>query len=198
MPYPLEALLRPAYEMRAAAASIACAVVIMRFPNVFLLTADMAQAATGLLVLHAAWRGWQGLRVVRYRRNLRRLKRYTLGPEAIPHSTEKLFLGMGFRWDQRHTQRLHEAHLPQHRRYCEPGRLYAWARMIELKVERSPFAWVSGITQRDAWWNPVAPLPPVGGDPAIHGVELKEREIWMSLGERVGHRVHRSRRAIGL
>ena len=47
MPYPLEALLRPAYEMRAAAASIACAVVIMRFPNVFLLTAEMAQAATG-------------------------------------------------------------------------------------------------------------------------------------------------------
>ena len=59
--------------------------------------------------------------------------------------------------------------------------------MLELKVERSPFAWLSGITRRDAWWNPVAPLPPVGGDAAIHGVELKESEIWMSLGERVGH-----------
>ena len=187
MAYPLEALLRPAYELRAAAVSIACTAVIMNYPNVFLLTADMAQGAAGLLLLHATWRTWQGVRIVRYRRNLRRLKRYTLGPEAIPHSSEKLFLGMGFRWDQRHTQRLHEAHLPEYKRYCEPGRLYAWARMLELKVERSPFAWISGITRRDAWWNPVAPLPPVGGDAAIHGVELKENEIWMSLGERVGH-----------
>ncbi|MDB5821395.1 MAG: traD, partial [Herminiimonas sp.] len=99
----------------------------------------------------------------------------------------KLFLGMGFRWDQRHTQRLHDAHLPQHRHYCEPGGLYSWARTLELKVERTAFAWISAITQRDAWWNPVAPLPPVGGDPAMHGVELKEREVWMSLSERVGH-----------
>ena len=97
MPYPLEALLRPAYELRAAAVSIAGAVAILNFPNVFLMTGEMAQAASGLFLLHAAWRGWQVKRVVRYRRNLRRLKRYTLGPEAIPHSTEKLFLGMGFR-----------------------------------------------------------------------------------------------------
>ena len=54
MAYPLEALLRPAYELRAAAVSIACAAVIMSYPNVFLLTADMAQGAAGLLVLHAA------------------------------------------------------------------------------------------------------------------------------------------------
>src|SRR5450432_4148874 len=143
MAYPLEALLRPAYELRAAAVSITCAAVIMSYPDMFLLTADMAQGATGLLAVHAAWRTWQGVRIVRYRRNLRRLMRYTLGPDAIPHSAEKLFLGMGFRWDQRHTQRLHEAHLPQNRRYCEPGRLYAWARTLELKVERSPLAWIS-------------------------------------------------------
>ena len=187
MAYPLEALLRPAYELRAAAVSLAGAAAIVSYPSVFLLTVELAQGFAGLLVVHATWRTWQGLGIVRYRRNLRRLRRYSLGPEAIPYSTEKLFLGMGFRWDQRHTQRLHEAHLPEHRRYCEPGRLYTWARMLELKVERSPLAWISDITRRDAWWNPVAPLPPVGGDAAIHGVEPNESEVWMSLGERVGH-----------
>ena len=59
--------------------------------------------------------------------------------------------------------------------------------MLELKARAQPFAWLSGVTRCDAWWNPVAPLPPVGGDPAIHGVELKESEIWMNLGERAGH-----------
>jgi hypothetical protein len=33
----------------------------------------------------------------------------------------------------------------------------------------------------------VAPLPSVGGDPAIHGVEPDEDAVWMDLGERVGH-----------
>lgn len=187
MPYPLEALLRPAYELRAAAVSIAGALAILNFPNVFLMTGEMAQAASGLFLLYAAWRGWQGVNVLRYRRNLRRLKRYVLGPDALPHSTEKLFLGMGFRWRQHHTQRLHEVHLPHNRCYSDLGRLYSLARWVELKIERTPFAWLSAITHRDAWWNPVAPLLPVGGEPAIHGVEIKESEIWMNLGDRVGH-----------
>lgn len=187
MAYPLEALLRPAYELRAAAVSIACAALVMNFPDVFLMTKHMAQAAAGLLSLHAAWRMRQGLRILRYGRNLRRLKRYSLAPEAIPYSTEKLFLGMGFRWDQRHTQRLNDAHLPKNCRYCEPGRFYGWVRMLEVKLERTPFAGLLAITRSNAWWNPVTPLPPVGGDPAMHGVELDEHEIWMSLGDRVGH-----------
>ena len=187
MVYPLEALLRPAYELRAATASAAGAVAIMSFPEVFMMSAEMARAASGLLLFHAAWRGWQGLKVLRYRRNLGRLKCYALSPYDLRHSTDKLFLGLGFKWERHHTQRLYEAHLPQNRRYSEPGRLYSLARSLELKVEGNCFAWLSNITRSEAWWNPVAPLPPVGGDPAIHGVELEESEIWMSLGERVGH-----------
>ena len=33
----------------------------------------------------------------------------------------------------------------------------------------------------------VAPLPPVGGKPALHAVEPQEQPVWMDLGERVGH-----------
>ena len=38
-----------------------------------------------------------------------------------------------------------------------------------------------------AWWNPLAPLPTVGGKPALHAVEPDEQDVWMDLGERVGH-----------
>ena len=38
-----------------------------------------------------------------------------------------------------------------------------------------------------AWWNPLAPLPAVGGKPALHAVEPDEQDVWMDIGERVGH-----------
>ncbi|MBN8761949.1 MAG: hypothetical protein J0I63_01140 [Thiobacillus sp.] len=40
-------------------------------------------------------------------------------------------------------------------------------------------------TRKEAWWNPVTPLPPVGGDPIIHGLEPDETEISMDLVERL-------------
>ncbi|MEA2079604.1 MAG: type IV conjugative transfer system coupling protein TraD, partial [Pseudomonadota bacterium] len=36
-------------------------------------------------------------------------------------------------------------------------------------------------------WNPLAPLPAVGGKPALHAVEPVEQAVWMDIGERVGH-----------
>ena len=33
------------------------------------------------------------------------------------------------------------------------------------------------------------PLPPVGGSPELHGIEIDEDDIWEDLGERVGHKV---------
>ena len=32
-----------------------------------------------------------------------------------------------------------------------------------------------------------SPLPPVGGKPALHAVEPDEQDVWMDIGERVGH-----------
>jgi hypothetical protein len=94
---------------------------------------------------------------------------------------------MGFRWDRRHSQRLHDTHQPEHRELLQPGALYRAARRLERGVEGTLFDGLGRLTRSDAWWNPVAPLPAVGGDPALHGVEPDEDEVWMDLGERVGH-----------
>ena len=115
---------------------------------------------------HAAWRGAAGLRTLRYRANLRRRRRYELHSADIPWSVDRLFLGRGFRWDQRHTQRLFEARLPVNRPLLKGG----------------PFAGASAafIPTADEFGG-------VGGDPTIHGVEPDETEIWMDLEDRVGH-----------
>ena len=163
MTYPLEALLRPAFELRAAVASSMAAVAVLSSPSTFSLTTDLAWGCAGVLACHAAWRASQGWRILRYRRNLRRLTHYAVTAAEVPCSSEYLFLGRGFRWDQRHTQRLYEARLPENQYLLEPGFLRRWLR------------------------KPSKALSALGGDPAIHGVEPAEKEVWMNLADRVGH-----------
>jgi len=166
MSYPLEALLRPAYELRAGVVSGVAAGVVVTWPSVFMLTSHMAFGLAGVLVGHAAWRVRAGLKILRYRANLRRQRRYVLASEAIPWSRDRLFLGRGFRWDQRHTQRLHEARLPEKQHLLGAGMVAKFVRFLG--------------------GDELAPVG-VGGDPAIHGVEPDEADLWMDLGDRVGH-----------
>lgn len=48
----------------------------------------------------------QARRVLRYQANLRRLPHYTMTSAEMPISNERLFIARGFRWTQKHTQRL--------------------------------------------------------------------------------------------
>ncbi len=172
---PIEALLRPAYEGWSVAASGLAAGVVLWVPDRLLIEAPWHLGLAAALGLHAAWRGRSVWQTWRYRWRLRRLQRFEVGAEDMPWSTERLYLGRGFRWDQRHTQRLLEARLPAHQHLIEGGWLGGMAR-----------AW-------DRWLPSMLPSaassPPagLGGDPALHGVEPREEAIWMDLSERVGH-----------
>ena len=166
MAYPLEALLRPAYELRAACVSVLGAVAVIANPTTFLLTPDLAWPLAAVFLCHAAWRGHAGARILRYRASLRRQRRYVVASDDIPWSPDRLFLGRGFHWDQRHTQRLHEARLPEKRDLLRRGLPGQLADLL-----RGAPADQSGV----------------GGDPAIHGVEPAETDIWMDIRDRVGH-----------
>ncbi len=77
---------------------------------------------------------------------MRRLPTYRLRADRIPLSRHKLFLGRGFRWNQRHTQRLRDTIRPEGQHYVQPGPLYQWARRKEVAWESVPvlnvFAWL--------------------------------------------------------
>ncbi len=51
----------------------------------------------------------------------------------------------------------------------------------------SILSFIPKLTQLDSRWNPVRPLPPVGGSAFIHGVEPNEKDAYTPLSERVGH-----------
>lgn len=184
MPYPIDNPFRPPVEFAASAVSGVSAIALaigspwVGFSSVAVL------ALCGGLSLHAGWRFRQGLKILRFHRNLRWLPTYELASEQIPFSYKELFLGMGFWWDQTHTQRLYMARLPKHKHLRARNENYERARQF---AREKPHHWLTPWLNKVSPWNPVSPLPPVGGDPAIHGIEPDERPIWTALSERVGH-----------
>jgi len=108
----------------------------------------------------------------------------------VPVSHRKYYLGQGFRWSQLHTQRLRDTRRPEIQRFIDPGKAYRAARRFENAVEGSPIlSLLAKATSARAWWNPVAPLPALGGDPHIHAVSLHEEPVYTDLAERAGHLV---------
>lgn len=193
MGYPLEALLRPPYEWLSSAGLTAAAVALVvdaraGADSLLLVPTAWALPIAFALVTLALYRWLQGARVVRYQKNLRTLQRYILQPDEIPWSRENLFLGRGFQWDQRHTQRLFDAREPSARRYVEQPWAYRRARKFEVWAEHRP-AWarLARFTSGSSSLNPVRPLPDVGGDPVLHGVEPAEGDALLALSNRVGH-----------
>ncbi|HNP34342.1 MAG TPA: type IV conjugative transfer system coupling protein TraD [Woeseiaceae bacterium] len=161
MPHPIEALLRPPIELYTAAVALAGVVVCIAVPDTLLLPAAVAQGLAAALAVLSICRAYQGFTILRYQYRLRRTPSYRLPNTELPVSDQRLFLGRGFRWSQRHAQRLRDALRPSADRY---RRRPALSRLLK----RSP--------------------PNEGGGlPALHGVALKDQAVWMNLADRVGH-----------
>jgi hypothetical protein len=103
--YVIEAMLRPAVELNtavvAACASYICVTVRGGGAGTFSQLCHCGRVCRTVGETYAA-----GLRVLRYRRNIRRLPRYVVTSSEVPVSNQRLFLGKGFMWEQKHTQRL--------------------------------------------------------------------------------------------
>jgi conjugative coupling factor TraD (TOL family) len=185
---PLEGLLRPPVEWWSAVTAGSAAAVLLIAPGALMVPKAFGYGLAAALGALAAKRTAEGWRVLRYQRNLKRVPRYRLAATDIPVSRRKLFLGKGFRWTPRHTQRLRDCQRPWARPYIEPGRLYQLARRWEMAFERRPsLRPITKLLSADAWWNPVRPLPPVGGKAILHGIEPNEDDAYLPLHERVGH-----------
>ena len=186
--YVIEALLRPAVELNTAVVSGMAAYVCVQAPWAVALAPSVSYVTAAGFAALAVTRTHQGMKIIRYRRNLRRLPRYVMSTKQIPVSHHRLFLGRGFRWTQKHTQRLQDTLRPEVARYLQPNRFYLGVRQLEMMTEHR-LPWLGKLLSADTPLNPVRPLPPVGGNPALHGIEPDEKDVTLALGERVGHTV---------
>ncbi|WP_444756743.1 type IV conjugative transfer system coupling protein TraD [Pseudomonas sp. A014] len=185
----MESLLRPAVELYTVGICAGAGALCLHSPWAVALSPEVG---TGMALAYTAF-GLKRLNeariVLRYRRNIRRLPRYSLTSRQIPVSSKRLFMGRGFRWTRLHTQRLLEAQDPALARYVNQSAAYQWARRMEHVLEKAPpgLSLLPRLTAWDSPFNPVRPLPPVGGSPLLHGVEPNEQEVSLPLIERVGH-----------
>lgn len=182
--------LRPAIEFVPALISLCAATMLYLQPTWFLpILNTFSNYMISMLILLGLFRFYQGAQLLRYRMALNQLPRYSLSAKQIPTFHHKLFLGKGFKWTQKHSQRLIEARSPLVQKYLQPGMFYQWARRLELALDGLPgLAWIGQLTASQSIFNPLRPFPEVGGNSFIHGVGLEdEKNTLMNLGERVGH-----------
>src|SRR5260370_12969759 len=172
MAHAVEVLLRPAVELYTVAVCAGAAFLCIAAPWSLALNPILGLAAAVAFLGFGTFRLLQACVILRYRRHIRRLPRYVMTSKDVPVSGQRLFVGRGFRWDQRHTHRLMQTYRPEFRRYVEPTPYYRLARRLEERLEVAPFP-LQVLARATAWdhaLNPVRPLPPVGGLPRLHGV----------------------------
>ncbi len=184
MTYPIDNYFRKPVELLSSTVSVSSAALLPFYASQFGVSPWVTGLTAVSLLGMGGWRFKQGLGIMRFQMNLRWLPTYELRSEDIPWSKTEMFLGMGFWWGQQHTQRLYLARLPINKHLRARNDAYMWARQY---CRDHPNNRLSSLLNWDSKWNPVSPLPPVGGDPAIHGIEPNEREVWSAMSERVGH-----------
>ncbi len=187
--YPLEALLRPPIELWSSLCAFGMAIIAVLAPWSLMMTPTVGYGTAALLIIFGVFRSLDAMYILRYQRNIRKMPEYELTAKQIPVSQYRLFLGKGFLWQQQHTQRLRDTLSPKVRQYIDQSTLYKLARQMEIRWEHQSNILKSFtyLLRQNVWWNSVSPMPPVGGKPQIHAVEMKEQNVTMDLRERVGH-----------
>ena len=184
--YPINNSFRKPVELVSSGLCLASATVLPFYASSFGVSPWVTGLTAVTLVGMSGWRFRQGMRILKFHRNLRWLPTYEVSSDDIPWSNTEMFLGMGFWWGQQHTQQLYLSRLPQNKKFRARNDAYMWARQYSRD---HPGSRVTKLLDTASPWNPVSPLPPTGGDPAIHGIEINEGEVWSAIGERVGHTV---------
>ena len=173
MKYPVEALLRAPVELWSALVCCSMSFVLLFFGNALLLPRSFTLIAAGIIGILGCYRLVGALYILAYQVCLTHSTAWSLSFANIPKRAGFLFLGRGFRWSYRHTQRLKDTELPESQEYLGKK----WARVFGL-LNR---VWL----KRDLT-NSQNHLS-MSGNSKIHGVELRKQNVWLNSQDRVGH-----------
>jgi len=184
-------LLRPPVELYAGGMGFLASGTLIAAPSLFFMSPEIAFTSAGIIGIRSSFWWSDGLKVRRYQKNLLRPSRYSLGPTEIPINQSTHFLGKGFPFTVKHRQRIVELRLEDNEDYLKPSGLYELARKIENALGQGDSFLAKAIRKTlsaDSVFNPVRPLPDIGGESFLHGVGAdEEQDIMQPLNERHGH-----------
>ncbi|MFV0476967.1 MAG: type IV conjugative transfer system coupling protein TraD [Parahaliea sp.] len=186
---PIEALLRPPVEVGAITTNLAIAIVAAGAPQMLLVPGGIGYGIAAYCLLRSLVLGCSAVRLLNYQRRLRVLPTYIISPARIRASSTQLFLGRGFQWDARHTQRFADISRSEYSGFDNKGSLYKGARKLIDGLCGTPLRPLLKPLNSQWLLNPFPPRPYVEGSPELHGVGLyeKEQDVFMQQSERVAH-----------
>ena len=188
--YQYEALLREPVEYWAAAAYAIGVAFMVILPEAMLMPPVIAYVGAGVFAYRGSVRFRQARKLSRYQKQLINLPSFTMSSHTIGYSNQTLWLGKGFWWDERHTQRLYDIEQNKNRHFREMPQMWQRVRRFEQRAEHiKALHFLTRFTQSNSVFNPWKPLPDVGGSPQLHSVGMweDEQDVRLNLSERVGH-----------
>lgn len=185
-----ENLLREPVEKWAGYAFILGAATCLMFPELLMLPPSISIIGSIILFGFGLWQIRFARKLKRYQKQLINLPAFVQSSNEIGFSKKNLYLGKGFLWDERHTQRQFDLEKGLGRKFRESSWWYDKARQFEAKYEHSKkLNFITNFTSSYSKFNPVKPIPPVGGTASIHAVGMWEGEtdVLLDNGNRNGH-----------
>ncbi|MYD46434.1 MAG: type IV conjugative transfer system coupling protein TraD [Gammaproteobacteria bacterium] len=173
MKFPVEALLRAPVELWSALVCLTMSFALLFLGGELLLPRSISYIAAVAIASLGCYRLVGALYVIIYQTCLSNSKPWSLPFAQIPKQKGFLYLGRGFRWTYRHTQRLKDTELPEAQRYIETK----WTRLLG-NLHR--------VSEKQGLTNPERTLS-MSGNLKLHGVELRKQKVWLNSQDRVGH-----------
>lgn len=185
---PAEGLLRPIGEWYVAFTCFLAAFISWACYEYLFMSKSLSYVSVAVFSFMGAVYIKDGRRLALYQRNIKRLRFYQINPADIPFDPSYVPLGKGFRWLPIHTQRLRDTFKSQNKDYIVDGELYTNVRHFCIKNQNTPvIKHLVKLLESNNPLNPFRPLPDIGGNPAIHGIEPNEKTFLWRYDERVGH-----------
>lgn len=188
--YGIEAYLRHKHEYYAVCVHGVGVVLYLLAPEFLGLIANAGLAFAAVSFIRLATRFSCGRFVSLYQSGLWRYEKFTIPRKKLPVSTHRNYLGHGFEWTPKYTQRLAQYDAAE-----DFGRMPKWYSTVKAwreKYENTP--WISKLLDKacvDVKLNPLRPAEPPGdnGSVVLHGVGRPEGYYPVSIGDalRTGH-----------
>ena len=127
---PIEALLRPPVEFSSVITNTAMGIVAFTAPQVLMMPGGVGYAVGTVFVLRALWLAAHGIKLKKYQRGLHVLPPYEINPRDIKKDKQELFLGKGFEWRAKHTQRRADLDRPEYSHFHRLGAVHGGALTV--------------------------------------------------------------------
>lgn len=189
--YQYENLLRKPYEYISAAFYMVSAAFLFFMSELLMMPFNVAIGSGIVCVILGIRKFREGYRFTHYQRSLVYIKPFKRSSNSIGTSNYHLWLGLGFSWNQKHAQRMHDLSLAKNAHFTQHGKWYERVRKFEMDHEHSKgiYKLILKFTRSEVKLNPFKPINDLGGKFQLHGVGIweGEKDIVLPLSDRNGH-----------